>query len=93
MNLKDHYSAVAALGCLACKKDGFGHVEPQLHHPFGRKGENEWKVIGLCATHHISGLNNGLFVSVHPWKKRFHAKYGTATDMLAEVERLLNDNR
>ena len=90
--LQKHYQAVASLGCLACKADGFGHVDPSLHHPYGRKGQNEWLVIPLCHTHHQGHFNGEHYdwkVSVHPWRRRFESRYGSADFMLAEVARLI----
>ena len=83
--LQRHYDAVSALGCIACRKDGVDSPA-ELHHPYGRKGANEWRVIPICAAHHRGGVMR--WPSLHPWKRAFHAKYGSAEELLAEVEQL-----
>jgi len=90
--LQRHYGVVAALGCLVCRDTGMeiSHTPAQLHHPYGRKGNKEYKVIPLCFHHHQSGARNELFVSLHPWKREFEARYGTEKDLLSKVEDLIN---
>ena len=86
--LKKHYQAVADLCCIVCRNEGI-FTEAQIHHPWGRKNGNEMKVIPLCPTHHQSGLKNPQFVSVHPWKRAFEARYGTEEELFRQVEGLL----
>jgi len=90
--LQRHYSVVAALGCLVCRDMGMelGQTPAQLHHPYGRKGEKEYKVLPLCFYHHQSGVNSELFVSLHPWKREFESRYGTEEELLSRVEELIN---
>jgi hypothetical protein len=90
MNLKDHYSAVAEMGCIVCKMRGLGNTPAELHHPWGRKGDNERKVLPLCFSHHRSGVKTDLFVSRHPYKKEFERRYGTETELLAMVDKWLS---
>jgi hypothetical protein len=72
--------------------EGFGNVVPELHHPYGRKGDKEWMVLPLCQTHHRGGFNGGEMawrVSVHPFKARFHKRYGSIATLLEMVQKLL----
>ena len=46
-------------------------------------------VLGLCRLHHQGGCNNGLYVSRHPWRKAFVARYGSEMELLAETRRLV----
>lgn len=42
--------------------------------------------IGLCDPgHHQNGQQFGM-ISVHPWKARFEAKYGSQLDLLARLK-------
>lgn len=92
-SLQKHYAAVAALGCIPCLNMGMGFVQPQIHHPYGRKGENERKVYGCCYSHHQSQVNNKLFVSRHPWAREFARRYGTEAELLEQVDRLLGNDK
>jgi hypothetical protein len=91
--LKAHYDAVAALGCIVCANMNMGHTPAQIHHPWGRKGDNERKVIPLCYSHHQSGVNTVMYVSVHPHKKEWERRYGTEKELLAQFESLLDSRR
>lgn len=86
--LQKHYAAVAGLGCLACRKNGY-ETPAELHHPFGRVGKKAFMVIPLCANHHRGGNRGAICISVHPWKRLFEEKHGSEIELLAEVERLL----
>ena len=41
MTPKRYMDAVAALGCIACEKDGFYGTPASLHHPRAGKGTAE----------------------------------------------------
>jgi hypothetical protein len=77
---------VAAIGCIACLKDG--HVNPwiSLHHIAGRTAVNaHMYVLPLCAGHHQDGTGaDPSLIAVHPYKARFEERYGTQMDLLAE---------
>ena len=87
--LERHYAAIARLGCICCRNMGLGFVQAELHHPYGRKGENERKVIPTCFSHHRSGVRNVMFVSRHPWKREWIKRYGTEEVLLKQVEELM----
>lgn len=85
---KAWWDRVAALGCIACRKDGILNLWVSIHHTDGRtKPGAHRRVLGLCAPHHQTGGEAA--PSIHPWKARFEAKYGTQKQLVAETERLL----
>jgi hypothetical protein len=86
--LKAHYDKVSALGCIVCRNAGF-YVPAELHHPYGRKHGHEMEVVGLCFAHHRSGCNTALFTSVHPYRKKFYALYGSPDELLRQVAELI----
>ena len=45
------------------------------------------RVLPLCGPHHQTGGPGA--PSIHPWKARFEAKYGTQAELLAKVAELL----
>ena len=86
---KAHWDKVAALGCIACRKDGWHNPIVSIHHVDGRtKKGAHMRVLPLCAGHHIEGTGAPGLIAVHPWKKRFEEKYGRQDELLREVEQL-----
>ena len=81
---------VALLGCVVCHNTGHGFVPCHVHHILksGRRN-GHLNTIGLCPTHHDSGLNNPQFVSVHPWKREFEKRYGTQAALLKQTRELI----
>lgn len=78
------------IGCIACRKMGVYQPEVSLHHIDGRtKPGAHLKTIPLCGQHHQLGADTGPFISVHPWKARFEAAYGTQLELLAECQRIV----
>jgi hypothetical protein len=77
--------AIAALGCLACLKDGRVNPWISLHHIDGRtKPGAHFEVLGLCAPHHQQDDTDPLGrPSVHGRKKTFVEQYGTENELLA----------
>ena len=78
--------AIAKLGCIPCRKDGWENLDVSIHHIDGRTKEGaHFLVLGLCAGHHQAGTGpNPALIAVHPDKARFEAKYGTQRELLAE---------
>lgn len=89
MTPKQYMDAVAALGCIACEKDGFYGTPAQLHHPRQGKGMAErgsdMEVYGLCAAHHLGQGQPRGFPSVHMNPKQFFARYGDEKTLSQEV--------
>ena len=87
---KAHWNRVAALGCIACSKDGLHNPMVSIHHVDGRtKPWAHMRVLPLCAGHHQDGTGAPGLIAVHPWKARFEARYGTQESLLQEVQELL----
>ena len=77
---------VAEYGCIACRIDG-NYRQAAVHHIVcsGRRMGHLF-TIGLCDPgHHQNGQHLGL-ISVHPWKARFEARYGSQLDLLARLK-------
>lgn len=85
--------AIAQLGCIACKKDGWHNPDVSVHHIDGRtKPGAHFLVLGLCAGHHQHGTGpNKTLIAVHPYKARFEERYGTQRELLVECVELLNE--
>ncbi|MFZ3286577.1 MAG: Ref family recombination enhancement nuclease [Telluria sp.] len=80
--------AMGALGCRACAKDGIENAHISLHHIDGRtKPGAHFLVISLCGPHHQQDDTDPMGrISVHGYKARFEAKYGTQYELLAEAK-------
>lgn len=85
--------AIAALGCIACLKDGWHNPEVSVHHIDGRtKPGAHLLVLPLCAGHHQHGTGpNPALIAVHPYKARFEQRYGAQRALLAECLGMIND--
>jgi hypothetical protein len=83
--------AIASLGCIACRKDGWHNPVVSLHHVDGRtKPGAHMLVLPLCGPHHQQDDTDPLGrISVHGNKARFEAKYGTQMELLAEAKERL----
>ena len=81
---------VQALGCVACDRMGLPRTPAEIHHLL-HAGEriDHFHVLPLCALHHRGGVNEGLWVSRHPWHAEFERAYGTEQELLTEVRRRL----
>ena len=93
-----HMSKVADLGCIVCRNNGLGFVPAEIHHIEGKtkKAKGDFKgshfyVLPLCYEHHRGGRGEEP-ISRHPWKKRFEKAYGTESELLAMVEKYLEDD-
>lgn len=86
--------SIAALGCVACCKDGWHSPDVSVHHIDGRtKPGAHLLVLPLCAGHHQDGTGtNPTLIAVHPYKARFEARYGAQLALLAECTAMLADN-
>ena len=88
---KAHWDKIIAFGCIACHLDGIKNTYVSIHHCDGRTKEGaHMKVIALCFLHHQGGTVE--LPSIHPWKKRFEAKYGTQQELIELTNRLVYGN-
>lgn len=85
------WSEMAAIGCIACMKDGIYEPDVSIHHIDGRtKPDCHKMVLALCASHHQDGTGkNPHYVSVHPWKARFEERFGTQKELMAHSIQLM----
>lgn len=82
---KKHYSKIADLGCILCRKLGYVDTPCEIHHIRRAGIRNNSPVIGLCPEHHRG--NTG----VHGMgRKAFEKRYETTEEeLLATTEALL----
>ena len=88
---KERYDLLIQMGCLICLKEG-NHTPPQIHHPYGRKKDGNQKTIPLCYYHHMADQEKPVcpeYISRHPFKARFEARYGSEATLLEETNRRL----
>ncbi len=90
VNEKNHLDAVAALGCMVCRRLGFDDTPCQIHHIRSGQGwgrSSHFHTIGLCEPHHTGKYGvHGLGT------KGFPKHYGfTEQDLLDDVRRLLGE--
>jgi hypothetical protein len=83
---KQHYSKVAELGCILCKKLGYEGTACEIHHIRRAGVRSDSPVIGLCPMHHrwSYGIHN---MGRKRWE-RYHET--TEEELLAWTEELLN---
>lgn len=95
MNLteKFHQGRVGEIGCIACLLDGIENPYISIHHIWGRVGKRRhYMVLPLCRAHHqgeIEARKLG-YISVHPDKAQFEAKYGEQAHLLVLVNAILD---
>lgn len=86
------HDRLAALGCIACMKDGCYNPHVSIHHVDGRtKPGCHLLVLPLCGPHHQDDGSGA--VAVHPWKARFEKRYGQQLDLVAECMALLKGKK
>ena len=90
---KFHWSRLASeVGCIACRVEGRRNDFISIHHVNGRvKPGAHMQVLPLCFEHHQGGTQDK--PSVHPWKARFEADYGSQISLMEMCDRILNNTR
>lgn len=83
---KKRFEALVKLGCICCRISARGYVYPQIHHIETKMGKrkNHARTIPLCLNHHQSGHS-----SIHGHRSYFEFFYGTESELLAKVNKLL----
>lgn len=86
-----YHDRIASLGCIACRIDGVYNPHVSIHHIDGRtKAGCHRKVLPLCAGHHQDGTDNDKTkIAIHPWKRRFEARYGSQMALKALCDGLI----
>jgi|TARA_R110002153_G_scaffold29627_4_gene90817 hypothetical protein len=89
---KLYWDRLAELGCAAClsySKVTNNYIS--IHHISGRSKKGcHMNVLALCPKHHMTG--KGETIPIHPFKKRFEAKYGTQKQLKMMCDKLLEDD-
>lgn len=87
------FAAIKEVGCLACKRDGFGWTYPEIHHLLStglhgngrRRGDDA--TIGLCQWHHRGQRDEYCHWAIGPSYSRsaraFRERYGDDHSLLA----------
>jgi len=90
---KLHWSRLASkVGCIACRIDGRINHYVSIHHVNGRTNPGaHMQVLPLCAHHHQGGTQDN--PSVHPWKARFEADYGSQISLMEMCQKILEQAR
>lgn len=87
---REYFSGLADLGCILCRRLGYGESPAQIHHirRYGGKRDNA-PVIPLCPEHHTGNTGvHGLGA------KAFEKTYNlTQMELWKESEKLLHEKR
>jgi len=86
---KERYQKIVDAGCIICLLEKGIYSPPEIHHPYGRKKGGNQKTYGLCFCHHREGSNCDEYVSRHPWKAEFEARYGSEEELLKSTNVIL----
>ena len=85
---KAHMAAVAALGCIVCRREMGVYSPAAIHHVEGKtKPGAHFKVLALCSAHHQTG---GYGVALHAGRAEWERRYGTQAELMACIERAQN---
>ncbi|HHI2551370.1 TPA: Ref family recombination enhancement nuclease [Klebsiella aerogenes] len=83
-----HLARVQALGCIVCRNEGYGETPAIIHHIRTGQGTgqraDDFHTIPLRPPHHQF---YGVGVSYHDCPKTWGSKYGTESELLAQVRR------
>ena len=80
---KKYMESVVSFGCIVCLVYHEVQTPCEIHHTDGSQKEGaHLKTIGLCFRHHREGSDCKQYVSIHPHKARFEARYGTEQELL-----------
>lgn len=81
---------VDIVGCIACRADGIKNNHVSIHHVDGRtKPGCHMAVLPLCGPHHQTGGESA--PSIHPWRRRFVAKYGSEDELMRKCRQIIDD--
>jgi hypothetical protein len=86
--------AIAQLGCIACKKDGWENPHASIHHIDGRtKPGAHFLTLPLCGPHHQQDDSDPVQrISLHGRRATFQTRYGTERELLMECLAMIRTN-
>ncbi len=81
---------VVSLGCIVCRREGYGISPAEVHHPrfmagMGQRGPHK-SALPLCHLHHRNG---GPGVALHAGQETWEAKFGTEEELVKAVKKLM----
>lgn len=89
-----HMGRVQRLGCVACRRKGWGATPAEVHHLITQddgttKGTSQrsshFRTIPLCPPHHRGGVKD--VIAVHSNLTAFEAENGTELELLEQTRR------
>ena len=87
---KKHYDKLSQLGCIVCRREGWGYSPPHIHHirhGVGLSQRSHFSLtIPLCPNHHQNG---GYGIALHAGQKEFERKFGSEVELLQETIKLI----
>lgn len=91
------FAAFQAIGCIVCRLQGLGWVQPAVHHlrghPWSGAGQraSDADSVPLCAPHHQTGDGKGpgQEIGYHWSPAQFEAAYGTQGELLEKTDWLI----
>ena len=84
---RDHMSAVAELGCIACYNEGHSDTPACIHHI--DRSRNHWRVLPLCPRHH-SVQHGGVGEAIHAGRLSWVSNHGLEQELLEQVNGMLD---
>ena len=87
---KQRMATISRTPCIVCFLYLDMDTPAEVHHLIdtGRRlGHND--TIPLCFPHHREGTECEQYVSVHPFNKEFHARYGSNSFLLEETNKII----
>jgi len=89
----ERFRKLQELGCICCLYAGSGYRAPDIHHCLsgGRRMGHQY-TLPLCPEHHrIPSTGAVVGPGLADGSRVFAAKWGTQTELLNEVNRLISD--
>jgi hypothetical protein len=76
-----HIAKVVALGCIVCKREGYGFSLAEPHHVRHSGKRDHYRIIPLCRPHHQGQYGAAVHAGLSTWQQ----KYGTEEELLKLV--------
>ena len=76
-------------GCCICREHRGLYSPAEIHHTSGK--DNHLDTLPLCFYDHREGSSRAGYVSRHPHKAQFEARYGTEQELLDKLRLEIGD--